>query len=86
MTNDYDSMSMKEMKFERFKRALIEHSGFVARAADDCNIARSTAHAMIKKDKRLKRLIKELRGDRRSKNRDDSSDYADDLPDPDDFQ
>ena len=60
---DFD---IKRTKIKTFLKALIESDGFISEAAEMCGIARDTAYRMIRQNKNIKRLIDEIRDERRN--------------------
>ena len=58
------TLSISEMKMKALKRALMLHDGNIAAAADEIGISRDSVYRWLKKNKRLKRLVSELRSNR----------------------
>lgn len=77
MDDDFTAPTAREIKLRRFRKALIDHQGNVSQAAIDLEISRDTAHRWLKRHKRLKRLVDELR-DERAYGQDESGSYDSD--------
>lgn len=58
------TLTVSELKLKALKRALILHDGNIAAAADEIGVGRDTVYRWLKKDKRLKRLVSEIRANR----------------------
>jgi len=58
------TLTISEMKIKALKRALIIHDGNIAAAADEIGVGRDTVYRWLKKNKRLKRLVSEIRANR----------------------